>query len=56
MVKLSVTQQMVQETVKDLNMQSSQVRCYKKYLQNHATDPGKKTTKWTLQQTYKETL
>ena len=45
MVQLNVTQQMVQETVKDLDMESSKVRRYKKYLQNHAIDADKKTTK-----------
>ena len=45
MVELNVTQQMVQETVKDLDMESSKVRCYKKYLQNHANDTDKKTTR-----------
>ena len=32
MVELDVTQQMVQETVKDMDIQSSKIRCYKKYL------------------------
>ena len=45
MVELNVTQQMVQETVKDMDMESSKVRHYKKYLQNHAIDVGKKTNK-----------
>ena len=48
MVGLNVTQQMVQETVKDMDVESSKVRCYKKYLQNHAIDVGKKTNKLTL--------
>ena len=30
MVELNVTQQMVQETVKDMDMESSKLRCYKK--------------------------
>ena len=45
MVELNVTQQMVQETVKDMDMESSKIRCYKKYLQNRATDAGKKASK-----------
>ena len=45
MVELTVTQQMVQETVKDMDMESSKIRCYKKYLQNHAMDAEKKTNK-----------
>ena len=44
MVELNVTQQTVQETVKDLDRQSSKVRCYKKYLQRWATDTEKKST------------
>ena len=32
MVELNVTQQMVQETVKDMDEESSKIRCYKKYL------------------------
>ena len=45
MVELSVTQQMVQETVKDMDMESSKIRRYKKYLQNHAIDAEKKTNR-----------
>ena len=45
MVELNVTQQMVQETVKDMDMESSKIRRYKKYLQNHAIDAEKKTNK-----------
>ena len=45
MVELNVTQQMVQETVKDIEMESSKIRCYKKYLQNCAIDVEKKTNK-----------
>ena len=45
MVKLNVTQQMVQETVKDLDMESFKVRCYKKYLQNRFIDVEKKVNK-----------
>ena len=45
MVELKVTQQMVQETVKDMDVESSKIRCYKKYLQNNAIDADKKTSK-----------
>ena len=45
MVELNVTQQMVQETVKDMDMESSKIRRYRKYLQNRATDAEKKTSK-----------
>ena len=45
MVELNVTQQMVQETVKDMDMESSKIRHYKKHLQNRATDVEKKTDK-----------
>ena len=45
MVELNVTQQMVQETVKDMDMESSKIRRYKKYLQNRAIDAEKKTNK-----------
>ena len=45
MVELNVTQQMVQETLKDMDMESSKIRCYKKYLQNRAIDAEKKTNK-----------
>ena len=45
MVELNVTQQMVQETVKDMDMESPKIRCYKKYLQNCAIDAEKKTNK-----------
>ena len=45
MVKLNVTQQMVQETVKDMDIESSEIRRYKKYLQNCAIDTEKKTSK-----------
>ena len=45
MVELNVTQQMVQETVKDTDIESSKIRCYKKYLQSCATDAEKKTNK-----------
>ena len=45
MVELNVTQQMVQETIKDMDMESSKIRCYKKYLQNHAIDTEKETSK-----------
>ena len=42
MVELNVTQQMVQETVKDMDIESSKIRCHKKYLQNRAIDTEKK--------------
>ena len=45
MVELNVTQQMVQETVKDLDIESSKVRHYKKYIENRAVDVEKKTNK-----------
>ena len=45
MVELNVTQQMVQETVKDMDVESTKIRCYKKYLQNHAMNTEKKTSK-----------
>ena len=45
MVELNVTQQMVQETVKDMDMESSRIRHYKKYLQNCAIDAEKKANK-----------
>ena len=45
MVELNVAQQMVQETVKDMDMESSKIRCYKKYLQSQATDAEEKTSK-----------
>ena len=44
MVELNVTQQTIQETVKDLDRESSKVRCYKKYLQRRAADTEKKST------------
>ena len=45
MVELNVTQQMVQETVKDMDIESSKIRRYKKYLQSHAIDAEKKTNR-----------
>ena len=45
MVELNVTQQMVQETMKDMDIESSKIRRYKKYLQNRAIDVEKKTSK-----------
>ena len=45
MVELNVTQQMMQETVKDMDIESSKFRHYKKYLQNRAIDAEKKTSK-----------
>ena len=47
MVKLIVTQQTIQETVKDLDREGSKVRCYKKYLQRRAADTEKKSTDTT---------
>ena len=44
MVELNVTQQTIQETVKDLDTQSSKARCYKKYLQKWVADTEKKST------------
>ena len=44
MVELNVTQQTIQETAKDLDRQSSKVRCYKKYLQKWDADTEKKST------------
>ena len=43
MVELNVTQQMVQETVKDMDVESTKIRYYKKCLQNHAMTTEKKT-------------
>ena len=45
MVELNVTQQMVQETVKDMDIESSKIRCYKKYLQDRAINTEKKAGK-----------
>ena len=45
MVELNVTQQIVQETVKDMDIESSKIRPYKKYLQNHAVDAEEKASK-----------
>ena len=45
MVELNVTKQMVQETVKDMDIESSKIRHYKKYLQNPAIDTEKKASK-----------
>ena len=44
MVELNVTQQTIQETVKDLDREGSKIKCYKKYLQRQATDTEKKST------------
>ena len=43
-LELNVTQQTIQETVKDLDRESSKVRRYKKYLQRQAADTTKKST------------
>ena len=45
MLELNVTQQMVQETVKDMDIESSKIRHYKKNLQKHAIDTEKKASK-----------
>ena len=45
MVELNVTQQMVPETVKDMDVESTKIRHYKKYLQNCAMNTEKKTSK-----------
>ena len=45
MVELNVIQHMVQETVKDMDIESSKIRHYKKYLQNRTIDVEKKTSK-----------
>ena len=44
MVELNVTQQTIQETVKDLDRESSKVRHYRKYLQRQAADTEGKPT------------
>ena len=44
MVELNVTQQTIQETVKDLDRKSSKVRHYRKYLQRQAADTEGKPT------------
>ena len=44
MVELNVTQQTSQETVKDLDRESSKVRHYRKYLQRQAADTEGKPT------------
>ena len=43
MVELDITQQMVQETVKDMDIESTKIRRYKKYLQSCAMGAEKKT-------------
>ena len=43
MVELNVTQQMIQETVKDMDIESTKIRRYKKYLQSRAMGAEKKT-------------
>ena len=47
MVELNVTQQTIQETVKDLDRESSKIHHYKKYLQRQAADARKKSTSAT---------
>ena len=41
MLELNVTQQTIQETVKDMDRQGSKIRRYKKYLQNQAAEDQK---------------
>ena len=41
MLELNVTQQTIQETVKDMDRQGSKIRRYKKYLQKHAAEDQK---------------
>ena len=41
MLELNVTQQTIQETVKDMDGQGSKIRRYKKYLQKQATEGHK---------------
>ena len=43
-IELDLTQQTIQETVKNLDRESSKVRRYKKYLQRQAADTGQKST------------
>ena len=44
MVELNVTQQTIQETVKNLDRESSRVKRYRKYLQRQAADTEGKPT------------
>ena len=41
MLELNVTQQTIQETVKDMDRQGSKIRRYKKYLQKQAAEDQK---------------
>ena len=41
MLELNVTQQTIQETVKDMDRQGSKIRRYKKYLQRQAAEDQK---------------
>ena len=41
MLELNVTQQTIQETVKDMDRQGSKIRRYKKYLQKQRTEDKK---------------
>ena len=41
MLELNVTQQTIQETVKDMDQQGSKIRRYKKYLHKQATEDQK---------------
>ena len=40
-LELNVTQQTIQETVKDMDRQGSKIRRYKKYLQKQAVEDQK---------------
>ena len=44
MVELNVTQQTIQQTVKDLDRESSKIRHYRKYVQRQAADMRRKPT------------
>ena len=41
MLELNITQQMVQETIKDMDRQGSKIRRYKKYLQKQRAEDQK---------------
>ena len=41
MLELNVTQQTIQETVKDMDRQGSKIRRYKKYLQKQVAEDWK---------------
>ena len=50
MLELNVTQQTIQETVKDTDRQGSKIRRYKKYLQKQSTEGQKYFYKRTLKE------